>query len=201
MKTAPKIDPRFAVLLAFVLLAGAIRLTNAFSPNPVMNFTPLGAMALFGGAHFTSWWKAYALPLLTLWLSDLILNRFLFFHEWVFFYDGFGWVYGTFAAIVAVGAWLLRRISVGSVVGAAVAASLLHWLVTDLGVWLGGGTSPFTGQPYPLTPEGYWACLVAALPFLKNFLLGTVFYSGVLFGGFALAQRQFPALTLRPAAA
>ena len=194
MSVPSKINIRFVVLLAFIVLAGLIRLTNSFSASPIMNFTPLGAMALFGGAYFKDRWKSYLLPLLTLWLSDIILNRFLFFNEWKFFYEGFYWVYGTFAAIVALGTLMLQRISIRNVFLAAASASLMHWLVTDFGVWMGGGTNPFTGLPYPKTLEGYWFCLYAALPFLKNFFLGTAFYSALLFGGYELAQRRFPVL-------
>ena len=156
MSITQKINVRFLVLLAFIMLAGLIRLITSFSASPIMNFTPIGAMALFGGAYFNSRWKAYLLPLVTLWLSDIILNRFLFFGEWRFFYEGFFWVYGTFALIVTLGTVLLRRITIRNVLVAAIAASLLHWLVTDFGVWLGGGTNPFTGLPYPKTLEGYW---------------------------------------------
>jgi len=155
MSITQKINVRFLVLLAFIMLAGLIRLITSFSASPIMNFTPIGAMALFGGAYFNSRWKAYLLPLVTLWLSDIILNRFLFFGEWRFFYEGFFWVYGTFALIV-----------------------------------------PFTGLPYPKTLEGYWTCLVAALPFLKNFFFGTVFYSALLFGSYESAQRRFPVLSV-----
>jgi hypothetical protein len=66
MSIPTKINIRFVVLLAFILLAGLIRLTCSFSANPIMNFTPLGAMALFGGAYFKDRWKSYILPLLTL---------------------------------------------------------------------------------------------------------------------------------------
>ena len=200
MNSSSRLNIRLVVLVAFVLLAGIIRLTNSFSASPLMNFTPLGAMALFGGAYFSNRWKAYLLPLLTLWLSDIVLNRFLFFGKWVFFYDGFLWVYGTFAFLVFLGVVVLKQVSLTSVLLAGVLASLTHWLVTDFGVWLGGGLNPFTGQPYPPTAEGYWICLVAALPFLKNFLLGTLFYSGLLFGGYELAKRRFPVLA-RPQAA
>lgn len=189
-----KIDIRFTVLCVFILVAGMIRLFNSFNPNAIANFTPLGAMALFGGAQFTSRWKAYLLPLATLWLTDIILNRFLYFDKWVFFYDGFLWVYGTFALIVVFGQYFIRHISVKNVVVAAFAAALGHWLITDFGVWLGGGTNPATGLPYPKTLKGFWECLFMALPFLKNFLIGTLCYSAILFGGYALAQQRFPVL-------
>ena len=37
------------------------------------------------------------------------------------------------------------------------------------------------------------------IPFLRGTLLGDLFYSGVLFGVFAMAQKQFPVLKLRNA--
>ena len=195
MQNNNKIDARFIVLLVFILLAGTVRLFNSFNHNPISNFTPLGAMALFGGSQFVSRWKAFAMPLLTLWLSDIVLNRFLYFHDWVFFYDGFLWVYGIFAAIVLCGKYFINRISIKNVLAAAIVASLGHWLITDFGVWLGGGTNPATGLPYPKTLMGYWECLVMALPFLKDFFLGTICYSAILFGSYALAQQRFPVLT------
>lgn len=194
MQKPRRIDFRFMTLFAFVLLAGVIRLLINAPHSPIGHFTPLGAMALFGGAHLTSRWKAVALPLLTLWLSDVILNRFVYFGEWVLVYPGFLWVYGTFALIVLTGRLVIRTVTVARVTAAGVTASLAHWLVTDFGVWLGGCTNLATGSVYPPTLAGYWECLVMALPYLQNFLVGTLAYSGVLFGTFALAEAKFPAL-------
>jgi hypothetical protein len=197
MNTSQKINIRFIVLLGFIVLAGCMRLLNSFSPNPVQNFTPLGAMALFGGCYLKESWKAYLMPLMTLWLTDIIINRFLIYGNWVFFYDGFLWVYGVFALIVLLGTLMLKKVNLLTVIGTGITASLAHWLITDFGVWLGGGTNPFTGLPYTKDLQGYWDCLVAALPFLKNFLLGTLGYSLVLFGGFEFAKRQIPALAIQ----
>ena len=43
------IHPRVAVITGIVLAAAALRIV----PHP-MNFTPIGALALFGGAYFSS---------------------------------------------------------------------------------------------------------------------------------------------------
>ena len=59
-----KINPRFAVLLLLMIVAAAMRIPNAAQLTPWANFTPIGAMGLFGGAYFTSKWKAFAFPLL-----------------------------------------------------------------------------------------------------------------------------------------
>jgi hypothetical protein len=47
---------------------------------------------------------------------------------------------------------------------------------------------------YPLTAGGLVACYVAAIPFFQNTLAGDLFYSGLLFGGFALAEYLVPRL-------
>jgi hypothetical protein len=65
-------------------------------------------------------------------------------------------------------------------------------LLSNFGVWAGG-------TMYPKTIEGLMICYAAGIPFLKGTLLGDLFYSGVLFGMFALAQKQFPVLQLKNA--
>ena len=76
------------------------------------NFTPIGAMALFGGCYFSDKWKAYLVPILTLWITDLALNYF-YFHQVTFFYSGFAWVYGAFALMVMVGTFI-KKVNVGN---------------------------------------------------------------------------------------
>ena len=50
---------------------------------------------------------------------------------------------------------------------------------------------------YPETYEGLMTCYAAGIPFLKGTFFGDLFYSGVLFGVFAMAQKQFPVLKYR----
>jgi hypothetical protein len=74
--------------------------------------------------------------------------------------------------------------------GAAVASSVLFFLITNFGTWTLSGM-------YPMTASGLAACYVAAIPFFQNTIAGDLFYSGLLFGGFALLERAVPALRLR----
>ncbi len=172
------VNPRFCTLVGIVLAAAAARLM----PHPP-NFTPLGALALFGGAHFTSTSPAFAVPLLAMLLSDGLL--------------GFGihrltpFVYGSFALIVVLGRLLRHRRSVPAIGSAAVAGAVLFFVITNFGVWLTGGL-------YPPTMEGLAACCVAAIPFFGNTLAADILYAAVLFGGFALAERRFAVLRERP---
>ena len=50
------------------------------------------------------------------------------------------------------------------------------------------------GGLYPKTGAGLAACYVAGIPFFWNTLAGDAMYATLLFGGFALAERFFPAL-------
>src|SRR3954469_5406857 len=108
-----KFNPRTIVLLLFMIAVAILRVVI----NPVSgfaflsNFTPVGTMAIFGGAYFSSK-KAYLFPLLTLWISDLLLTRFVYGHEWKLFYGGFYWVYGAFILMVIAGKILLKNITV-----------------------------------------------------------------------------------------
>lgn len=192
-------NPRPFILAAIILAAGLFRLLTASGTlTPLTNFTPLGAMALFGGCYYQDKWKAYLMPLLTLWLTDIILNRFLFFHEWVFFYGGFAWVYVSFALMVLIGHYI-KKVSVKSVVISAVAGAVVHWLVSDFGVWLGGGMDITTGLPYTRDWHGVMMCYYLALPFMKNLLIGNLVFGAIFFGVFELLQKRFPALQLQHA--
>src|SRR2546422_10205972 len=83
--------------------------------------------------------------------------------------------------IVFIGFCLRRRRTALRVACAAVASSLLFFVVTNFDVWA-------RGSMYPKTSEGLLACYVAAIPFFRNTLTGDVLYSAALFGGFALLE-------------
>jgi hypothetical protein len=185
---------RTVVLVSLVLLVALARLL----PHPP-NFTPIGAMALFGAAHFRSRWAALFLPLLAMFLSDLALEAAMNFGllgGWMTqgrgFHDGMWVVYGTIAIIVALGFLLRKRKSVLAVAGCVLASSGIFFLVTNFAWWAGYDL-------YPHTMEGLLLSYTAAIPFFHWTLLGDAFFATVLFGGFALAEKRYPALQVSPA--
>lgn len=181
-----------AIALLFIFAIATWRVyTNSGDYNTILaNFTPVGAMALFGGAYFTRF-KSFIFPLAALWLSDILLSRFVYLGEWVLFYDGFLWVYSAFVLMVIAGRWLQPNKSIGRFAGSSVVIVFIHWIVTDIGVWL---SSPL----YPLTPEGFWLCLLAAIPFELNLLAGTLLYGGVMFGLFEWSRKKIRAIQAVP---
>ena len=87
---------------------------------------------------------------------------------------------------------LRGRVSVWHVGGYSLVGSLLFFLVTNFGAWL---ASPL----YPQNAAGLSAALVAGIPFFQNTVAGTLVYSTLLFGSFALLRQRLPALRAQTA--
>jgi hypothetical protein len=191
------ITPRPIVIASVILSAGIYRLFLASGTlSPLANFTPIGAMALFGGCYYHNRWNAYLLPLVTLWITDVLLNRFIYFNEWILFYDGAIWVYSSFALIVLIGNFI-KKVSVMNVVLAGIAGAITHWIVSDFGMWLNGGTD-LSGVPFTRDWQGLWECLYLAIPLLRNMIIGDLVFGAIFFGGFEFMQRRFPILQQQP---
>jgi len=178
-----KINTRTIVLILMIVAAAAMRLVSYKFPYILSNFTPVGAIALFGGAYFTDKWKAYLVVLLTLFASDILIN-YLYTSKWVLWYGGSFGVYLAFALMVLVGSFI-KKANVANVGLASLVAVCIHWLVTDM-PWING-----TGSLYPHNLAGYGQSLVAAIPFERNMVLGDIVFCAILFGGFELAQRKY----------
>ena len=168
---------RLFILLAAIIVAALLRLV----PHPP-NFTPIAAMALFSGAYLGRGDLAFVAPLAALVFSDLVLG----------FYPEAMFVYVSVAATVLIGRTLAKHRTILRVGGAALASSVLFFIVTNFGVWL-------VMDYYPKNLAGLAACYVAAIPFFQNTLAGDLFYTGALFGGFALLDRAVSGRLRQPA--
>lgn len=193
-----QINIRFIVLLSVITLMGVCRILQATTAiSAWANFSPIGAMALFGGAYFSNKYKAYALPIFILFLSDFVLMNTIYAqYRTGWLYDDWYWTYGGFALMVVVGKILIRKASVRSVVIGSFAAAFVHFLLSNFGVWLYGG-SPLTGAMYTKDWSGLMSCYLAAIPFFKNLLMGNLVFGTILFGGFELAKSRFPVLRMK----
>src|ERR1700731_1982869 len=114
------LKPRIALLISMVLAAAATRLM----PHPP-NLTSIAAIALFGGATFSDKRLAFLVPLAALFASDLVLGL----------YAHMEFQYVAFALIVLLGVWLQPRRKVLPIAGAAVASSVLFFVLTNFGTW------------------------------------------------------------------
>lgn len=182
---------RLGVIVLFILIIAAVRVVLSMDAAfaPLANFSAVGAMALFGGAYFKNT-KALAFPLIAMLISDLLIARFAHWGgTWTFLYEGAAWVYGAIALMVITGRLLMKQKRVANFLLSTLVVVFIHWIVTDLGVWAGG-------MMYPKTLAGFWACLVAAIPFERSFLIGTLVYGTLMFGAFEWFKMRYPQLRL-----
>lgn len=162
------------VLLGLVLAAAIFRLL----PHPA-NVAPIAAMALFCGCYLQDKRLAFVVPLLALLLSDLVLG----------FYAGIVYVYLGFALVVLLGFWLRGRDRWVNILGASVTASLIFFLVSNFSAWM--------VLPYPATFAGLGEAYLAGIPFLRNSMLGDLFFTVCLFGLWRAAHAGLPRLLSR----
>ncbi|MGE0633550.1 MAG: DUF6580 family putative transport protein [Pseudobdellovibrionaceae bacterium] len=171
-----KLNQRNMILAGLILAFALLRLLP-IAPN----FTPIGALALFAGAHFRNKTMAFVVPLAALFISDAFLG----------FHMLMPYVYGAFALTTVIGllgqATFSRqnktlKLLVVPLVGGTI-SSLLFFAITNFGVWQ-------SGMLYPMTMDGLAQCFTSAVPFFRNTLASTWLYSFVLFGAMALLESR-----------
>jgi hypothetical protein len=180
---AASFAPGPLVLAGLIIVAALSRVL----PHPP-NFSPVEAVALFGGAYFASRRWSLVVPLVAMLLSDFVLgivNGGIYLAY--FTSAGFWLQYVTVALLVVLGFDLRGRVGGTRVLAYSLLGSVIFFIVTNFGAWLG---SPM----YPQTLGGLGAAYVAGIPFFQWTVLGTLFYAALLFGGFALLRQRMPAL-------
>ena len=154
------------VLGIFLVMAGiALRVL----PHPD-NFTPVTAIALFSGVVLAPQ-VALALPLIVMIASDLMIGP----------HALYPLTWGSFFLVSLLGVAIRKDTRISRIFLGTLGGSLLFYLVTNFGVFL-------FQNLYEKSLSGLVQCYVMALPFFRNSLLGDFFFSGLLFGLFALVK-------------
>src|SRR5690606_2957997 len=170
-------------LAALIFIAALSRVI----PHPP-NFSPIEAVAPFGGAYFARRHLALLVPLAAMFLSDLVLGLLNGGIYWSYFGSaGYVAVYACIALSTVLGFGLRGKVAGGRLLAYSLAGSMLFFMVTNFGAWL-------SDPSYPKTAGGLFAAYVAGVPFFQWTVLGTLFYAALLFGGFELLRRRVPAL-------
>jgi hypothetical protein len=172
------------LIISFVLLVIVASLYRVI-PRPV-NFAPQVAMALFAGAVISNRMWAFALPVFSLFLSDVLYQ--LLYQYGVSdvpgFYSGV-WVNYILIASVTIIGFFIKKINLQNIALPVVAAPTWFFIASNFAVWAGGG-----GLQRPKTWEGLLACYADALPFYSNSLLACCVFSTILFGGYILLRKK-----------
>ena len=178
-------NTRTVVLVLMILAATAMRLVS-YEFKFLSNFTPVGAIAIFGGVYFEDKWKACLVVLLTFILSDVLIN-YLYNAGYPPVSGDTFWNCVCFLIAVFIGA-TIKKINFATSLIILLAPVTIHWLIMDM-PWINDA-----GGLYPKTLAGYGASLIAALPFEKNMLFGDALFGLLLFAGFEMAQTKYSAL-------
>lgn len=169
-----------SVLIAVILILLAAISRVMMYPH---NFSPMIGMAVFGGAVIKDKRLAFALPLFSMFLSDVMFEVFNI-------APGFwGWGqlagYGIFALITII-AFSLKKINVWRVAGYSILSSVIFFLLSNLSFFVIDNPVYHT---YSNDLNGFVNCYISALPFFKTSFIADLVYSGVLFGGYYLMNK------------
>lgn len=135
----------------------------------IPDVTPLTSLSLLAPTVFSKRQSLFILCF-TLLLSDACLH-FLFhysiFGSWTLF------TYSGWIGIVFFGFYFAKQSSLPRALLLTLYASLIFWIWTNFGTWV-------ATTIYPHTLSGLFACYIAAIPFLKNSMLGSLAWTFIL---------------------
>lgn len=163
------------IISTFFIVAAALSRLLPHLPN----FTPIAAIGLFASAFLYNRKLAIFISLFAMLLSDFFIG----------FHNSMVWVYGAFILIILGGSYLKNNVSIINVVLASLISSIVFFVVTNFGVWVGSGM-------YTIDLKGFTQCYSMAIPFFSNTLMGDLFYCTILFGGYISIKQSFPKLLL-----
>lgn len=171
---------RTTLIIAALLVVVAALSRVALYPY---NFSPVIGMAVFSGAVIKDRRLAFALPLFSMFLADVIF-------EVSGIAQGFwGWGqlvgYGILALITVI-AFSMKKINILTIAGYSIGSSLLFFFLSNSAFFVFDNPIYHT---YTQDFSGYMATLVGGLPFLKTGLVADLVYSTILFGSYFLVQR------------
>ncbi len=171
------------LVVSFILLVVVASLYRVL-PRP-MGFAPQIAMALFAGSIASEKKFAFLLPLVSMFLSDLLYEVLYINHLTKIegFYSGQFTNYILICGLTVIGFFVKQR-NLLSIAAGSLAAPTAYFLVSNFLVWAGKG-----GYQRPVTFDGLMMVYNDGLPFYQMSILATLFFSAVFFGGYYLATR------------
>ena len=169
-----------SIIVSLILLVVVASIIRSIPGRPY-GFAPQIAMSLFAGAIIKDRKWAIILPVLSMFLSD-VLYHFLYkagITDIAGFYEGQWQNYLLFGSLVFIG-FLIKKINVLNIFAGSLAGAVIYFLTSNFVVWAGWqGTR---GYDRPKTFSGLIECYNDGLPFFYNSVLATLCFSAVLFG-------------------
>lgn len=166
-----------------VIIAAASRLIPHLD-----NLTALTAVSVLAGYRAKQQKALLLVPFFAMFLSDLVLNNIIY----AAYTDGFValsssalFLYTPYLLLAGIAMIGLRKMNFMGYLGTGVLGAVLFFIISNLGVWL-------TSAYYPANASGLMMAYEAAIPFLRNELMGTLLYGTALYAAFSAVRRSVP---------
>ena len=147
----------------FPLILILLMVFSRMIPHPP-NFTPIIAIAIMSGYFF----KNLHFSIIVLFCSMIIGDMFIGFYSNMFY------VYFPLFIIIYFCFLKNNKINSKNLLIYGVSSSLVFFIISNFGVWISGGI-------YEKNIAGLVNCYIMAIPFLKNTMISTVFFSYLSF--------------------
>ena len=145
--------------LFYLIFFSLVLALSRIIPHPP-NFTPILASSIMGPLLIKDRFFGAAIPIFAMFISDMIIG----FHPYQFV------IYLTILSISLISPMKKKYLLLSLV---AILASFWFFLTTNFAVWI-------IWDFYPKTYEGLIYCYTLALPFFKNTLISTVFFTLII---------------------
>ena len=182
-------------LIGFTLFLVGITVLAKFylGPQPDWSgFSPVIAIALFSGMIIKEKNMSFLMPLLALFISDLVI-QFLY-KQGLFDYAGFfpgQWKYYVMLLASTLIGWLLKGRNAVSLLAGAFAAPTVFFLLSNFTVWALGD-----GVTYTRDTTGLLNCLAAGIPFYLRSLAATILLLPVIIVSYNYIMKQRTSILL-----
>ncbi len=162
-------------IISGVLILFAAILKVATFPN---SFNPIIAISLFSGVIIKDKKFAFAIPLLAMFTSDIMLEVFNITSG---FY-GMSQV-GNYASLlfITVLGFTMKKSSIVHIGGYTILSSIIFFFLSNTNCFFFDNANY-----YGSGISGWTNCLIAGIPFVKNGMITDLFFSAVLFGSYIL---------------
>lgn len=181
MKISKEVAVSFTLL---IIIAALYRVMPG--RQGLYGFSPQIAMAIFGGAVIKDKKLAFLLPLLSMFISDVLYE--VLYRNGIGnikgFYEGQITNYILFGAMTFFG-FFIKNIKIPQIILASLAAPVTFFIFSNFFVWLSASAN--AGLNRPKTFNGLLMCFNDGLPFFYPWsIVSTLLFSAILFGGYYL---------------
>jgi len=150
------------------ILLVILGILTRFVPH-LPNFTAIGAVAIFAGRYLPNKYSL-TIPLAAMLLSDIIIG----FYSLPIMLS----VYLSFGIMSLIG-YITKKQNFKKIAAGTLIGSTIFYLITNWAVWA-------IGTMYPHDITGLMISYYSALPFFRNQLLGDIFYTIIMVGGYEM---------------